>query len=102
MNEDMTSHARRSARVAALVLAGCAGIPGPNPRDPLEPYNREAQKFNEQVDAIVLKPAATIYRDTVPPLVRTGVSNFFGNLQDAWTFVNSLLQFRVQDAEESL
>lgn len=107
MTEDTTSTARRSARVAALalagaVLAGCAGIPGPNPRDPLEPYNREAQKFNERVDAIVLKPAATAYRNNVPPLMRTGVSNFFGNLQDAWTFVNSLLQFRIQDAEESL
>jgi phospholipid-binding lipoprotein MlaA len=107
MKEMTTSNARRPARIAALVLAGaalagCAGIPGPNPRDPLEPYNRKAQEFNDQVDAIILKPAATAYREGVPPLVRTGVSNFFGNLQDAWSFVNSLLQFRIQDAEESL
>lgn len=99
--------ARRLVRGAALVLAaaalaGCAGIPGPNPRDPLEAYNRKAQEFNDNVDAIVLKPTATFYRETVPPLVRTGVSNFFGNLQDAWTAVNSLLQFRIQEAEESL
>ena len=104
---DTTRHTQRCARIAALVLAGaalagCAGIPGPNPRDPLEPYNRRMQEFNDRVDAVVLKPVATAYRDGVPPIVRTGVSNFFGNLQDAWTFVNSLLQFRIQDAEESL
>lgn len=97
----------RSVRIAAALLAlaalaGCAGIPGPNPRDPLERYNRKAQEFNDDVDAIVLKPVATAYRDAVPPIVRTGVSNFFGNLQDVWSAVNSLLQFRVQDAEESL
>ena len=91
-----------AALVSAGALAGCAGIPGPNPRDPLEPYNRKAQQFNEQVDSIVLKPAATIYRENVPPMIRTGVANFFGNLQDAWSAVNSLLQFRMQDAEESL
>jgi phospholipid-binding lipoprotein MlaA len=110
MNDSFSNYARpvmRTLGIAALllagiVMAGCAGIPGPNPRDPLEPYNRKAQEFNEHVDAIVLKPAATAYREGVPPLVRTGVSNFFGNLQDAWTFVNSLLQFRIQDAEESI
>jgi phospholipid-binding lipoprotein MlaA len=91
-----------SLLLASALLAGCAGIPGPNPRDPLEPFNRKSMEFNDQVDALVLKPAATAYRNGVPPLVRTGVANFFGNLQDAWSAVNSLLQFRVQDAEESL
>lgn len=107
MTEKTTNIARLALRLAALslagaALAGCAGIPGPNPRDPLEPYNRKAQEFNDNIDAIVLKPTATFYREVVPPVVRTGVSNFFGNLQDVWTAVNSLLQFRVQDAEESL
>jgi len=88
--------------VAALLLAGCAGIPGPNPRDPLEPINRSTYDFNEKVDSLVLKPAATAYRQAVPPIVRTGVANFFGNMQDAWSFVNSVLQLRIQDAGESL
>jgi phospholipid-binding lipoprotein MlaA len=104
----MKSKTIRSSRRIAIALfalaalAGCASIPGPNPRDPLEPYNRKAQEFNDDVDAIVLKPVATMYREKVPPIVRTGVANFFGNLQDAWSAVNSLLQFRMQDAEESL
>ena len=88
--------------LAAAVLAGCAGMPGPNPRDPLEPFNRKMFQFNSDVDAIVLKPTATAYRQAVPPVVRTGVANFFGNLQDAWSFVNSVLQWRIQDAGESL
>ncbi|HSH88416.1 MAG TPA: VacJ family lipoprotein [Ramlibacter sp.] len=87
--------------VALVSLAGCASGPR-NPRDPLEPFNRKMMEFNEGLDAVALKPAATVYRRVLPPLVRTGVSNFFANIGDAWTMVNSLLQFRFQDAGESL
>ncbi|HUR88442.1 MAG TPA: VacJ family lipoprotein [Ramlibacter sp.] len=90
-----------AAAIVALALAGCAGIPGPNPRDPLEKFNRSMYDLNEHVDSIVLRPAATAYRRGVPPVIRTGVANFFGNLQDAWSFVNSVLQWRIQDAGES-
>ena len=83
-----------------LALAGCAAGPV-NPRDPFEPFNRKALQFNEGVDAIVLKPVATIYRAKVPPIVRTGVSNFFGNLSDGWSFVNSALQFKFSNAAEN-
>jgi phospholipid-binding lipoprotein MlaA len=86
-----------------LSLAGCATTTDArNPRDPWEPFNRHVYTFNEGLDRILLKPAATWYRDKVPPLARTGVSNFFGNLGDAWSAVNSLLQFRLQDFEESM
>jgi phospholipid-binding lipoprotein MlaA len=88
--------------LSLVVLAGCATVAHPNPRDPWEGFNRHAYNFNEGLDRIVLKPVATLYRDKVPPLVRTSVSNFFGNLGDAWSAVNSLLQFRLQDAEENL
>jgi phospholipid-binding lipoprotein MlaA len=102
----LRSSAPRARRMAgtfviAGLLAGCGTLPGRNPIDPLEDANREVTKFNEKLDAVVLKPAASIYRDAVPPLVRTGVANFFGNLADAWTAVNSVLQWRIQDAEES-
>jgi phospholipid-binding lipoprotein MlaA len=85
-----------------LALGGCATVANPNPRDPWEGFNRESYKFNEGLDRIVLRPVATLYRDKVPPLVRTGVANFFGNLEDGWSAVNSLLQFRLQDFEENL
>nr|WP_315399943.1 VacJ family lipoprotein [uncultured Duganella sp.] len=72
-----------------LMLAGCAG---PNPRDPYEGYNRAVFNFNDKVDTYALKPVATVYRDVTPSFVQTGVGNFFGNLGDAWTAVNNLLQ----------
>lgn len=87
------------AAALLMALGGCAV--GPDRRDPLEPFNRKVMAFNEGVDSAVLKPVATVYRNAVPPLARTGVSNFFGNLGDAWSFVNSLLQFKFQNAAEN-
>ncbi len=84
-----------------LLLAGCATGPQANPADPLEPWNRGAYQFNDALDRGVLKPVATAYQDTVPELVRRGVSNFFANLGDAWTTVNSVLQLKGQAAGES-
>ncbi len=90
---------RAAAALLALALSGCAV--GQNPRDPLEHFNRKVSDFNEGVDSVVLKPAATAYRQTLPPLVRSGVSNFFGNLSDAWSFVNSALQLKAKNAAEN-
>ncbi|MDR0457732.1 MAG: VacJ family lipoprotein [Burkholderiaceae bacterium] len=90
-----------SVALAAL-LTGCAAAPQPqeavNPRDPWEGYNREMTKFNDAVDKAVLKPVATAYTKAVPSPVRTGVSNFFGNIGDTWSFVNNLLEADVQGA----
>ena len=88
------------AAAVAVTLAGCASGPS-NPRDPFEPFNRKSLQFNEGVDSIVLKPVATVYRRHVPALVRTGVSNFFGNLSDGWSAVNSALQFKFANAAEN-
>ena len=91
---------KTSLRTAALVLgtammlAGCAG---PNPRDPYESYNRAMFTFNDKVDTYALKPVATVYRDVTPSFVQTGVGNFFGNISDAWSGVNNLLQGKGED-----
>jgi len=85
-----------------LSLVGCASGPNANPRDPLEPFNRDVYQFNEAVDKAVLKPVATAYRDATPVRVRQGVGNFFGNLEDIWSFVNNTLQFKGQAAIDSL
>ena len=103
--ESLPAPRARAAPLLALALAtlgGCATVPNPNPRDPWEGFNRGAYQFNEGLDRVLLKPVATLYRDKVPPLVRTGVANFFGNLSDGWSAVNSLLQLHLQDAEENL
>ena len=88
--------------LALLVMTGCASGPNANPRDPLEPFNRSVYKFNDAVDTAVLKPVATAYQDVVPKLVRQGVNNFFGNLQDAWSAVNTALQLKGAAAGDSL
>ncbi len=98
----MTLSLRRLLLLLVVVLSGCASGPGANPRDPLEPFNRGVYKFNDQVDAAVLKPVATFYRDITPVRVRQGVGNFFGNLEDIWSFVNNALQFKGQAAIDSL
>ena len=85
--------------VAAVALSGCATGPA---NDPFEKYNRGTTEFNESLDAMVLKPVAEAYREVTPPLARTGVSNFFANLGDAWSFVNNLLQLRAEPALNSL
>ena len=96
---------RRGAAVVLLLgaalLGGCASGPNAHPRDPLEPFNRGVSEFNEAVDEAVLKPVATAYRDVTPDLVRTGVSNFFGNLRDVWSALNATLQLKPRAAAEN-
>lgn len=81
-------------------LVGCATGPQADPRDPWEPLNRRVDQLNDAVDKAVIKPTATAYEKVVPSLARTGVSNFFGNLGDAWSAVNSLLQLKVAQAAQ--
>ena len=80
----------------ALALGGCASVAPPsgerNPQDPYEGVNRKVFAFNESLDRRLLKPAAQTYQNVVPGPVREGVRNFFGNLGDAWSAVNWLLQ----------
>lgn len=87
--------------IGAALLGGCASGPNAHPRDPLEPFNRGVSEFNEAVDGAVLKPVATAYRDVTPDLVRTGVSNFFGNLRDVWSALNATLQLKPRAAAEN-
>ena len=97
-----------AALLAAGSLSGCASTPtGPlgqpsHPSDPLESYNRAMTDFNDDLDQALLKPVATLYRDVTPQPLRAGVGNFFGNLSDAWSFVNNALQLRGREALDSL
>lgn len=101
-NGRMTRSLWAGLALFVLTLSGCATGPNANPRDPLEPFNRGMYQFNDAVDRAVVKPVATVYRDVLPSPVRTGVSNFFANLQDAWSFVNNSLQLKGEAAGNSL
>lgn len=87
---------------AVALLSACATGPDANPQDPLEPFNRGMYRFNDAIDVAVVKPAAEVYVKAAPDLVRTGVSNFFSNLGDLWSFVNATLQARPQEAVENM
>lgn len=96
--------------VLVLGLAGCQTVKGVGTRieravdkvmgskgqrlDPWESWNRKVFAFNEKLDENVLKPVATAYSEVVPAPIRTGIDNFFGNIGDAWSAVNLLLQGR--------
>ncbi|PAT33559.1 MlaA family lipoprotein [Vandammella animalimorsus] len=91
--------------LAAALLTACAttgphGV-GQDPRDPFEGFNRRMYQFNEGLDRAVLRPVATGYQKIVPSPARTGVGNFFGNLGDAWSFVNNGLQLKGEAAMSS-
>jgi phospholipid-binding lipoprotein MlaA len=90
-----------SVATVFAVLAGCASGPRANPADPFEPFNRGVTSFNDKVDEAVLVPVATAYQRVLPSMVRTGVSNFFGNLGDVWSFANSVAQLKLQNSAET-
>lgn len=81
--------------LAVAMLAGCAStatIEERHPDDPWEGFNRRVFAFNDALDRAVLKPTARGYRAVTPQPVQTGVGNFFSNLGEPRTAINSLLQ----------
>ncbi len=88
------------AVAAAGLLAGCAS--SGNLRDPIEGFNRAMFAFNEGLDSMIVKPVATGYEAALPSPVRTGVTNFFGNIADLLIGVNNLLQGKGSEAFSDL
>ena len=79
-----------------FLVTGCAtnGVK----RDPLEPINRAVYSFNDVADKAVIKPISTVYKEVIPGPVRTGVTNFFSNLDDVIVIFNDVLQFKFAQA----
>jgi phospholipid-binding lipoprotein MlaA len=90
-----------AAAVTFTVLGGCATTGG-DPRDPFEPMNRAVYQFNDEFDKAIAKPVAEAYRAFVPDVVRTGVGNFFSNVNDVLIALNNALQGKVPDAINDL
>ncbi len=70
--------------------------------DPFEGWNRAMFSFNQKADKYVLKPVAEGYQAVTPAPVRKGVSNFFNNLGEPITAVNSVFQAKPGKAARSL
>ena len=66
--------------------------------DPWEGFNRRVYKFNAKFDQYVFLPIVNGYTFITPAFVRTGVSNFYDNLEEIKNFVNSLLQLKGKKA----
>ncbi len=79
------------------MLSGCASTAN---NDPLEGFNRGVYKFNDVADKAVIKPVAGAYKAVVPSPVRSGVNNFFSNLNTFVSVINDLLQFKFNKAAE--
>ena len=66
--------------------------------DPFEDLNRDIFVFNEKLDEKILKPTALVYRKVTPQFARTGVTNFFNNLEEIDTTINQVLQGEIKYA----
>ncbi|MEP6943430.1 MAG: VacJ family lipoprotein [Betaproteobacteria bacterium] len=75
---------------ATLLLAGCATTQ--SRVDPFEPWNRAMFEVNDVVDGKVVKPIAEAYVKYTPPLIRSGIANFFGNIEDLFVGINNVLE----------
>jgi phospholipid-binding lipoprotein MlaA len=70
--------------------------------DPLEGVNRVTHQFNHVLDRVLVKPLAASYQQLTPEPVKTGVKNFFSNLDDVRVTFNDLLPFRFVQAASDL
>ena len=109
--------------VMALLLAGCSTVPVqtgdqlieplfPAQRiliedadslhgsisDPFEGFNRGMYRFNAGLDNYVLLPLVRVYEAVLPQFARTGLHNFFNNIRDVTTLINSVLQLKPEKA----
>lgn len=74
----------------------------PSPDDPFEPMNRVSYRVHEVVDGQIIKPMVQFYVDHTPRLVQQGIRNFFGNIDDLFSFINGALQGKPEQAGHDL
>jgi phospholipid-binding lipoprotein MlaA len=92
---DRSRNPLSAALVLGCSLAGCVSLPPGSTRDPrdhIERFNRSMFSFNTALDHAVLRPIARGYVKVTPRPVRTGVTNFFGNLGYTRTIGNDIFQ----------
>ena len=63
--------------------------------DPFISTNRIVFEISDDLDTMILRPVAEIYRDVTPRFIKNSISNFFYNLSEVDTIVNQLLQGKI-------
>ena len=86
--------------VVICFMYGCATT-GPAGKDaatpdPFEKTNRSFYKLDDSLDRAILKPAAETYADITPRTIRTGVTNFFDNINYLNVILNTFLQGKMK------
>ena len=76
----------------SFILFSCFISAEENPKDPYEGFNRGVYKFNDTIDGAILKPIAMGYNYVTPDVAKKGINNFYNNITDFITAVNSFLQ----------
>ncbi|MBT3306314.1 MAG: VacJ family lipoprotein [Alphaproteobacteria bacterium] len=106
-------------RAAVIILAsvvllggGCAVTPPASDpeavaefneiNDPGEPANRAVFEFNRGLDRAILKPVATVYRDSTPQFFQDRINHVLGNLRAPIIFINDVLQGELDRALATL
>ena len=111
------------ASIAAFTLAGCStaplkqGEPEPaiftperllpedirsvDPEDPWQGFNRTVYRFNYHFDRYVFLPVVRGYQWITPDIVEQGIHNFFNNIRDITTLINSILQLSPTKSAET-
>ena len=62
--------------------------------DPIEGFNRAMYVFNTRFDRYLFLPTVRGYEWIMPNFAEKGVTNFFGNIGEAKTLLNSTLQLK--------
>ena len=93
-------HRLLAVAAAATLVAGCAAAPSRD--DPFEPMNRVSYRVHEVVDGHVVKPMVQAYVDYTPRPMQQAITNFFGNIDDLFSFINDALQSKPDKAGNDL
>lgn len=70
--------------------------------DPWEGLNRSIYGFNYRADRYVLLPIVSGYQYVTPDLMQKGIHNFFNNIKEITTLINSVLQLKVTKSYQTM
>ncbi|PCI79555.1 MAG: hypothetical protein COB20_04535 [SAR86 cluster bacterium] len=84
--------------VFLFLLLTCSPAYAGTEYDPFEKVNRVTFGFNVALDRAVLKPLASGYDKYTPKVAKTGIRNFFNNLDDVRVGINDLMQLNFTQA----
>ena len=79
--------------------ADLTDFPVQKTNDPWQRLNRTTFRFNDEITTYALRPVAHGYAAIVPLRVRTGLTNFFDNLNYPVRFINCVLQGKITRSE---